>query len=94
MERQGVGQTPPSAVKGWVRFIEVPDQLGRRRKTLRWNVFGTEAVLGQVVWANHWRRYAFFPVPNTVFDAACLREIADFCATQTEHRKAARVGER
>jgi hypothetical protein len=89
-----VGQTPTAAVSGWVRFIEVPAHHTSRRKTTRWNVFGTEAVLGQVMWATHWRRYAFFPVPNTVFDAACLREIADFCASQTEHRKAARVGEK
>lgn len=44
------------------------------------------ALLGYVKWFVQWRQYCFFPV-DAVFDKKCLREIAEFCETQTvEHR--------
>ena len=43
--------------------------------------------LGIVKWFGSWRKYCFFPYPNTVFDSACLQNIAHFCATETRtHR--------
>lgn len=49
--------------------------------------------LGIVKWHPGWRRYAFFPAPGTLFEPTCLRDLADFCETQTQTRKAERKEE-
>jgi hypothetical protein len=43
--------------------------------------------LGEVRWFGRWRKYAFFPIGTAVFEADCLRDIAQFCEARTkEHR--------
>jgi hypothetical protein len=37
-----------------------------------------EHFLGYVKWFPRWRRYAFFPGDDSVFDAACLQEVTAF----------------
>jgi hypothetical protein len=44
--------------------------------------------LGEVRWFGRWRKYGFFPAPDTVFEQDCLREIAFFCETATRFHKA------
>ena len=64
----------------------------QKPRTVVWRVRpqGEALTLGLVQWFSHWRKYCFFPCEPTVFDANCLREIADFCETRTqEHRTAA-----
>jgi hypothetical protein len=58
------------------------------RLTDTWTVQATNGVgLGKIVWYGAWRKYCFFPLGETVFDKACLRDIANFCEQQTETRK-------
>lgn len=45
------------------------------------------SIIGIVKWNNAWRRYCLSPGENSVFDAKCLREVAEFCDIQTEHHK-------
>jgi hypothetical protein len=54
-------------------------------KTCIWNVksVGNSASLGQVRWFGAWRKYVFYPAPNTLFDYYCLQDIALFCHTYT-----------
>lgn len=58
-------------------------------KTAIWNV-RNGIVLGEIKWYAHWRRYCFYPAPETLYDAVCLRQVADFCEAQTEKQKASR----
>lgn len=45
--------------------------------------------LGEIRWRGAWRKYAFFPEPDTVFEQDCLRDIAQFCEDKTrEHKEA------
>jgi hypothetical protein len=39
--------------------------------------------LGIIGFFPAWRKFVFEAQPFVVFDAVCLREIAEFCATQT-----------
>ncbi len=59
--------------------------------TLIWWVMSsnTESHLGNIQWLAPWRKYCFYPTPNTVYDTTCLREIADFCENQTRAHKLA-----
>ena len=53
-------------------------------KTQKWIVTSNSGIhLGRVSWFAQWRRYAFQPIAETVFDANCLREIADFIERET-----------
>mgnify|MGYP001583585982 FL=1 len=70
-------------------FVEQQPILARR-KTRRWGVYRHDDVtlLGTIRWWARWRRYAFFPSMETLFDAACLQEVAAFLAGQMAARKA------
>jgi hypothetical protein len=70
-------------------FLEFSRALRQGKKTERWDVFSKEHArkedccagdeLGTVQWGPMWRRYAFFPKGQTLFDARCLRDLAAFC---------------
>ncbi len=64
------------------RFINI------EKKTQTWAV---ETItcdrLGVVKWYSAWRRYAFFPEVETVFDVDCLYTISLFCETKTQEHK-------
>jgi len=49
---------------------------------------GTAATLGEIRWHWSWRKYCFFPKPNTLFDHGCLRDIANFCESETRKHRA------
>jgi hypothetical protein len=71
-----------NAVEGThIRFK--PDKPKEKTKTwLVENKYG-EGVLGRVQWFGRWRKYAFFPFPDTVFEQVCMREIAAFIEGET-----------
>jgi len=73
----------------WVRF----DSTGASAsgKTHTWSVRSLQgnAYLGAVRWFGRWRRYAFYPYDNTVFEQQCLRDIALFCESQTASQRVA-----
>jgi len=53
-------------------------------KTKIWKVTDNANVnLGDIKWYAHWRCYALFPLGGTIWEEDCLREIADFCRTQS-----------
>jgi hypothetical protein len=57
-----------------------------------WDVKNTgQAVIGAVSWYAPWRRYGYTSLPHVVLDATCMREIADFCETQTRAHKLAKT---
>jgi len=43
--------------------------------------------LGEVRWYAPWRRYAFYPRVNTLFDYKCLNELSEFLLSETNKRK-------
>lgn len=75
----------------WIKFEEYENA---GAKTKRWHVWPADEktrhlarALGFIRWYGAWRKYAFVPNTETIFEATCLRDIADFCERQTrEHR--------
>ena len=45
------------------------------------------AELGTVSWWPFWRQYVFHPKFKTLYSAGCLRELADFCESETVAHK-------
>lgn len=49
-----------------------------------WTVMSLGGVgLGTIQWFAQWRRYVLYPSAGTVWDKGCLREVADFCESET-----------
>lgn len=76
----------------WIRFDESDSSPSGKTKTWKIRSKDTDFTVGVVSWYSHWRKYAFTPSGNSVFEQDCLREIADFCDTQTTLHKEAKRG--
>jgi len=63
--------------------------LDRTDKTTRYEVRNSEnnVLLGIIKWFGAWRKYAFFPYPDTVFETQCLSDITQFLKDLMEERK-------
>jgi hypothetical protein len=78
----------------WIQFVDEGATATGKTRVFRVETYADligaadePVILGAVKWFGRWRRYAFFPGAQTVYEATCLREIADFCADQTTHRR-------
>lgn len=76
----------------WIRF----DELTPNPATKRWAVMPKDGPdrIGIISWYGPWRKYCFFPTPETVYEQVCLREIADFCEVQTAMHRLRRETDR
>lgn len=71
----------------FIRFrMEAPNS---KKKTQVWVVSGDggSSLLGVVKWFARWRRYAYFPLGECVYEECCLREIAMFIEQRTKEHK-------
>jgi hypothetical protein len=78
----------------WVKFEFLSDSSTGRTKIwevmqqIPKDVYAEHAALGSIKWFGRWRKYAFFPENDTVYEWDCLRVIAEFCENKTkEHRR-------
>lgn len=77
----------------WVSF-----QLEERKrgaKTDVWHVWSIKeapmtAHLGIVKWFAPWRKYAFFPAEQTLYEQDCLRDLAEFVEVETVKQRKGR----
>lgn len=51
----------------------------------------SEIQLGIVKWNTSWRRYCFFPLPETVFSGGCLNDITTFLDNANKKYKEDRI---
>ena len=47
----------------------------------------TDIFLGNIKWDTRWRKYAFYPMANTLYEEVCLEDIARFLKEQTAKHK-------
>jgi len=75
--------------KRHIDFTEI--SLSETGKTKIWavkNISGPISyIIGEVKWNGPFRKYAFFPLKGTVYDANCLEVIADFLIERTYDHK-------
>lgn len=69
----------------WIFFVKTGDT----GKTYIYEVFSKEGgmILGEVKWFSNWRKYAFFPKANCLFEEKCLQDIIDFLKKLMLERK-------
>ena len=73
----------------YIEFTEVKDYRTTKTKQFYiWNKNDPNLILGYISFYPQWRKYIFHPEQiKSIFDASCLREIADFCELQTSQWK-------
>jgi hypothetical protein len=73
----------------YIRFEKGPP----KAKTLTWFVVNKESgeAIGEIKWYGPWRRYSFFPFPETVYESDCLKDIGWFLIRATATHKTARL---
>jgi hypothetical protein len=72
----------------WIKAVWV--RKSPSGKTNVWEMRTTDYhhLLGEVRWYSPWRKYAFFPAAECVFEQDCLRDIAAFIEEATmEHKR-------
>jgi len=70
----------------WIT-IETIDDGGKKTETFEvWSKYDA-CVLGIIKWRANWRKYAFFPYPQTSYEEDCMRDISDFIETKTKEYK-------
>lgn len=69
----------------WIDIIEVPRENRITKAFVVKNKDGS--FLGDIQWSAPWRKYAFFPSINTLFDADCLNDIVSFMTKLMFERK-------
>jgi hypothetical protein len=87
-----VVNTGPPRAEVWegtyVRFDYTTDS--KSGKTEIWTVFPKDDLtdyLGTVQWMARWRKYAFYPNPETVYEETCMGDISTFIKILTyRHR--------
>jgi hypothetical protein len=83
---------PNDMDKGSYIIFQIANEIAGR-KTASWDVLSkhTGGLLGRVKWFGPWRKYSFFPAPNCVFEATCMREISQFIEDRTREHRASRM---
>lgn len=56
-------------------------------KTNIYQVISEGIHLGDIKWYAQWRKYAFFPEKNTLYEQDCLRDIANFLERKMKEYK-------
>lgn len=70
----------------WIRFVEQQQDL--KKKTRQWHIINelSGAVIGHIAWYAQWRKYAFWPWPNTIYEPTCLSDITSFLIEKTKEQ--------
>ena len=63
----------------------------REKKTNTYEILAkrNNFCLGTINWYSRWGQYVFEPTPETIYTSKCLRDIAEFCETETKKYKTA-----
>jgi hypothetical protein len=70
-----------------ITFEPGPDSPSGKTKTWRIKNKDTDEVIGEIRWAGNFRKYAFYPYPHTMYDNACLADIAYALVLRTEQHR-------
>lgn len=75
----------------WIEFI-LYDNTGKTNKYAVRTKDDSRFKLGEIRWFGRWRKYAFFPESQTVFESQCLGDIAEFIDELMRDRKMLKNG--
>lgn len=77
----------------WLKFVEynpyrIDRKINRKKTTEYWvSNRDTGVHLGTIKWYGPFRKYSFFPQPDTVFEQTCLQDITNFVVQLERERR-------
>ncbi len=71
----------------WIDFNEIKQPPERKTRLWYVGVKNSPECIGIIKWFPAWRKYAFFPSENSIFEQDCLRNISDFIEDHTRCHK-------
>ncbi len=76
----------------FTHIVVVENGASKSGKTKIWDVHNKydNGMLGRIAWFGRWRKYAFYPWPETVFEEVCMLELSQFIMVQTEEQRRVR----
>lgn len=74
----------------WLTFTEQPRPPDRKTPIFVVEPKDGTPALGRIQFYAPWRRFAFYPASDCVFEPTCLRDVAAFCDWLMAERKARR----
>ena len=62
----------------WINFLFIEKSDSGKTDIFKVVNKETNVSLGGIMWYGPWRKYAFFPNPDMVFESQCLMDITNF----------------
>lgn len=73
----------------WIRMVKTEKPPNRKTDIYGVLINDTSLLpLGKIKWYPPWRKFAFFPISDTIYENVCLKEIAGFIEKLMVERKA------
>lgn len=73
------------------KYFRIYEEKIEGRKTPIYHIYNHDlperTFLGDVKWNGAWRKYCFYPAPDTLWDSGCLQCVVDFINNLMEERK-------
>ena len=72
-----------------MKWIEIEELANEGKKTGTFEVRNVldKVSLGIIKWKANWRKYAFFPYPQTCYEQNCMKDISEFIEKETKEYK-------
>lgn len=71
----------------WINFSKEWDNGNKKTDTYLIETKDGNQCIGLIKWYAPWRKYSFFPNPNTVYETDCLKDIVSFIEKLMLERK-------
>lgn len=71
----------------WIKFVEIGAKPGMKTKIFEVVTKDYLCTIGEIKWYGGFRRYSFFPKPDTVYENSCLRDIITFIDKLMDERE-------
>lgn len=71
----------------WINIKFLSDSPTAKTKIYEVTTKDDSQILGYIKWFGRWRKYAFYPESNTLYEQDCLRDIANYIDDLMEKRK-------
>ena len=69
-------------------YFYITEEIIPNRKTPIYNIINNNNLkIGQIKWYGPWRKFCFYPYPDTIWDSNCLQQLLDCMNTLNKEYK-------
>ena len=71
----------------WIEFEHYPPKQGKKTSLWIIKTKTDKLTIGLVKWHSAWRKYAFFPIQDSIWEEDCLKDISEFMEEETRKQR-------